>query len=94
MISIQQVPAATKAWVVNYCQHHNHPVNAALHLAGVPMVGVGLLQLVSGRANRGWTLIFLGYVFQFLGHYAQGNEVGEVTLAKKIWRRLAGPAEA
>jgi hypothetical protein len=33
-------------------------------------------------------LFVTGYLLQYLGHRAQGNEVGEVTLIKKIAARL------
>ena len=84
---------AISGFVVRYCQQHAHPVNAALHVTGVPMVGIGLFRLVTHRSG-GWPLVFLGYVFQWVGHSIQGTEVGEVTLAKKLWGRLAGPAES
>jgi hypothetical protein len=32
--------------------------------------------------------LFGGYLFQYLGHKAQGNEVGEVTLIKSIYRKV------
>ena len=80
-----------RAFLVDYCQRHRHPVNAVLHLAGVPMAFLGLYQLVSGQMRSGAALLVGGYLLQYLGHRAQGNEVGEVTLIKAIWRRLACP---
>jgi hypothetical protein len=79
---------AIKGFVVRYCEQHAHPINAPLHLIGVPMVGVGLLRLVTHQPG-GWALILVGYVLQWVGHSIHGTEVGEVTLAKKIWRGLA-----
>lgn len=75
-----------KEFLIDYFQRHAHPVNAVLHLIGVPMVFWGLYLLFSGLWENGLSLIVLGYFFQYLGHRAQGNEVGEVTLIKKIWR--------
>jgi hypothetical protein len=63
-------------------------VNAILHILGVPAAFYGIYLLFVGQAGLGWVFIFAGYLFQYLGHKAQGNEVGEVTLIKNIWRKL------
>jgi len=75
-------------FLVDYCQRHAHPVNAVLHLIGVPAVFLGIYLVVTGHAAEGSSLFVVGYFLQYLGHKAQGNEVGEVTLLKHIWRRL------
>ena len=93
MSQLEGLPAKARWAVVRYCQQHAHPVNAVLHVAGVPMVGVGLWRLATHRPGEGWTLIFLGYLFQWVGHSIHGTEVGEVTLAKKIYRRFKGSEE-
>lgn len=77
-------------FIVDYCQRHAHPVNAVLHIFGVPAVFIGLYDLFTGRIMRSLVLIFVGYLFQYLGHRAQGNEVGEVTLLKHLWKRFNG----
>jgi hypothetical protein len=77
-----------KEFVIDYCQRHAHPVNAILHLVGVPAVFFGLYQLFIGQFTSALFCIFLGYVLQYLGHRAQGNEVGEVTLIKAIIRSI------
>ncbi len=80
----------TGAFVEDYIQRHKHPVNASLHVVGVPLAFSGLFYLLTGRAPvKGALYVFLGYLFQYLGHKAQGNEVGEVTLAKSIYRKVA-----
>jgi Protein of unknown function (DUF962) len=76
------------AFLVDYCQRHKHPLNAILHLFGVPAAFYGIFLLFVGQPMLGFLLIFIGYLFQYLGHRAQGNEVGEVTLAKNIWRKI------
>ncbi|MBY0356406.1 MAG: DUF962 domain-containing protein [Candidatus Obscuribacterales bacterium] len=78
-----------KAFVVDYCLRHKHPLNAGLHLIGVPLVFFGLAKVFMGKAGLGAICFIGGYVFQYLGHKAQGNEVGEVTLIKNIWRKLS-----
>jgi hypothetical protein len=76
------------AFIIDYCQRHKHPVNAVLHIIGVPAAFYGIYLLFVGQVWLGCLLIFLGYLFQYLGHRAQGNEVGEVTLIKNIWRKV------
>ena len=75
-----------KTFVIDYCQRHIHPVNAVLHLIGVPVVIYGIYCLIQNFTAAGFAFIALGYFFQYLGHRAQGNEVGEVTLIKKCLR--------
>ncbi len=79
-------------FVIDYIGRHKHPVNAILHIFGVPMVFYGVYKLFCGPGEMimSWSLIVVGYSFQYLGHKAQGNEVGEVTLIKKIWKRVSG----
>jgi len=78
-----------KAFVIDYCQRHAHPANAILHLVGVPVAFFGLYLLFVGSFATGVSLLLVGYFLQYLGHRAQGNEVGEVTLIKHLWRRLS-----
>ena len=49
------------------------------------MAFFGLYKLVTDSSALGVCLLFFGYLFQYLGHKAQGNEVGEVTLIKKCY---------
>lgn len=90
MALIQRVVPGTKAFLIDYCQRHANPVNAFLHIFGVPMAFYGLFKLVTGGVAIGSGLLFVGYLFQYLGHRAQGNEVGEVTLIKKLWKKFSG----
>ena len=75
-----------KTFVVDYCRRHAHPVNAILHIIGVPVVVFGVYCLFDHKPIAGLAFIALGYYFQYLGHRVQGNEVGEVTLIKKCLR--------
>ncbi len=76
------------AFVIDYIERHKHPVNAILHIFGVPMAFYGLFKLITGEFALGGGLLIGGYLLQWLGHLAQGNEVGEVTLIKNIAARL------
>lgn len=86
---IQRISLNTRAFVVDYCARHAHPVNASLHIVGVPMVALGIAKLCLGRSAIGCSLFVAGYICQYIGHRAQGNEVGEVMLLKKIWRTVS-----
>lgn len=77
-----------KEFVVDYIERHAHPVNALLHLIGVPLAIYGLYCLVARTPMVGFISIILGYFLQYIGHKAQGNEVGEVILIKKCFRLI------
>lgn len=74
-------------FLVDYGQRHSHPMNMILHLAGVPMVVLSLAKLLTGQALAAIMLFVGGYFLQYLGHRAQGNEVGEVILLKHLWNK-------
>jgi hypothetical protein len=76
------------AFINDYCQRHAHPVNAVLHIFGVPAVFYGIFLLFRGQVLWACLLIVIGYLLQYLGHRAQHNEVGEVTLIKHVWNIL------
>ena len=86
--SFQLIYKCGRAFVLDYISRHRHPVNAVLHLVGVPMVFLGIYDLSTGSATRGLALFGLGYLLQYLGHKEQGNEVGEVILIKAILHKL------
>lgn len=72
-------------WFIrDYMERHAHPLNAALHLLGVPAAVYGLVRLLAGAAWSGLSWIALGYLLQWVGHRAQGNEVGEWMLIKSL----------
>jgi hypothetical protein len=83
-----------KDFVVDYCQRHAHPANAILHLIGVPVVLYGAYCLFQEQLAAAIAFIALGYYFQYIGHRAQGNEVGEVTLIKKCIRLIKNQSNA
>jgi len=103
---IRRIGKATSRFAQDYMRRHRHPVNAALHIVGVPaafygfwLIGSSMLgkgsklnkkgsEADSSNLALGIVLVFFGYLFQYLGHRKQGNEVGEVTLIKNISRRF------
>lgn len=97
---IRRVSKAVSRFTFDYMRRHRHPVNAALHIVGVPAAfyGIWLLlkSLTSPESSRsqgsnlltGIFCVVFGYLLQYLGHRSQGNEVGEVILIKKVAGRL------
>lgn len=79
-----------KAFLIDYMQRHRHPVNACFHVVGVPAAFWGIYRLFTDSILEGLLLIVFGYFLQYLGHRAQGNEVGEVTLIKHVWALVRG----
>ena len=80
---------ARLSWLFrDYLERHAHPTNALLHIVGVPAALYGLIRLLTGGLLGGLTWLAAGYFFQWLGHRAQGNEVGEWMLIKTLAGRL------
>lgn len=73
-----------RAFLINYIQRHQHPVNQLLHVVGVPLTFiVSLIWLIQGA---GWLALgaFLGgYLLQFIGHAIEGNDAGETIIVKR-----------
>jgi hypothetical protein len=80
------------AFIIDYCHRHAHPVNAFLHIIGVPAAFIGIYFLFCGKFSLALSLLVAGYFLQYLGHEAQGNEVGEITLIKSILKKTRGTA--
>jgi hypothetical protein len=72
-------------YIKNYRSRHANNINLILHIIGVPEVFFGLFQIVSAHWRIGLLNIFLGYLWQWIGHaYFEGNEVGEITFIKTL----------
>lgn len=74
-----------RRFLKNYLPRHTHPVNRALHLAGVPLTFVGTpWALIAGAAWYYPLGCFVGgYALQLIGHAVEGNDAGEVVFVKK-----------
>ena len=78
-------------FVSDYLSRHRNPWSRLLHLAGVPLAPfLFLYLLLRGEYPAAGAAFVSGYGLQWLGHRIEGNEVGEWTLLKSIWRRLTG----
>ncbi len=69
-------------------------MSRGLHYVGIPLavaaVGLALVQLAQWRWDLWWrpaVLLVGGYVLQYIGHRLEGNDMGEVVLAKKLLGR-------
>jgi uncharacterized membrane protein YGL010W len=64
---------------------HQLPINFALHMIGIPLAvaGVGMLFFLPWYWGGG--AFVLGYVLQYIGHQAEGNDVGEWAAIKRLF---------
>lgn len=66
------------AWIADYAQSHQHPVNRTLHTLGIPMIAVSIPLFVVALFVPGlwiWpaALFVVGWIFQFIGHMLEGK---------------------
>jgi uncharacterized membrane protein YGL010W len=94
MESIRAIFQGVRRFIVDYAARHSHPVNAVLHVAGIPMTFVGLVAALRGSPLSGWGLLAAGFLLQYVGHLVQGSEMGELTLIKGLIHRLPGLARS
>lgn len=76
-------------YIKNYRSRHANNINLLLHIIGIPEVLFGLFQILIGKWRIGFLNIFLGYLWQWIGHaYFEKNEVGEITGIKNLIKRF------
>ncbi|MBU4376181.1 MAG: YbhB/YbcL family Raf kinase inhibitor-like protein [Candidatus Omnitrophica bacterium] len=77
-------------WFINdFLTRHTSNVDRVLHIIGIPQAFFGIFQLLTGKWIWGFLNLFLGYLWQWIGHkYFDKNEVGEVILIKKIIKKI------
>lgn len=69
---------------------HQLPFNFAIHLVGIPVAMLGLLFLLLAPVYQvvpwPWALgmVIFGYLLQWIGHQAEGNDVGEWAGIKRL----------
>jgi uncharacterized membrane protein YGL010W len=76
-----------KKSIETWCSWHRHPINAVLHIIGIPMTFAAGYVAFAYSVVLGAGLFILGYAMQFAGHAIEGNEAGEVRLLKKIFKK-------
>ncbi|TCP53710.1 uncharacterized protein DUF962 [Tumebacillus sp. BK434] len=60
------------SFMERYNRDHQHPMNKLTHAIGIPMIVVSL-PLVFWDWKWALALFILGWIFQFVGHYFEGN---------------------
>jgi hypothetical protein len=68
----------------NWRERHQLPFNFYLHLVGIPMTVIAVILLFFAPWYWGAGLFVLGYLLQFIGHRAEGNDVGELAGIKRM----------
>jgi hypothetical protein len=65
---------------------HRLPFNFALHLVGIPLAFAGLVALFVPGVDWYWGAggLVVGYLLQYVGHRAEGNDVGEWAAVKRL----------
>lgn len=78
-------------YIKNYRSRHGNNVNLVLHIVGIPEAVFGLLQILAGKWKIGLLNIFLGYLWQWIGHtYFEKDEMGEIIGIKKLVKKFRG----
>ncbi|MGE3315324.1 MAG: DUF962 domain-containing protein [Planctomycetaceae bacterium] len=73
-----------RRFVVNYLARHRNWTNRLLHLIGIPVTFiVTAVLLACGQWLPAIVSFVIGYALQFLGHWVEGNDSGEVVLIKR-----------
>ena len=74
-----------RRFLANYAARHTHPVNVALHAAGLPVTfAAPVWLLIVGEPGWAGAAFVGGYALQLLGHRVEGNDAGEVVLVKRL----------
>jgi len=63
---------------------HQLPFNFAIHLIGIPLALAGLVALFVIPWYWGIGGLVVGYLLQYVGHRAEGNDVGEWAAVKRL----------
>jgi hypothetical protein len=84
------------AWFFrDYASRHRNNRNRLAHLVGVPLAPFGCLALlVLGEFRIAAACFLAGYLLQWAGHRAEGNEVGEWILIKFLAAKALRPRPA
>jgi hypothetical protein len=78
-----------KRFIGDFFDRHKNMVNRIFHIIGIPQALLGIFQIVSGSWKQGLINLFLGYLWQWLGHaYFEKNDIGEVLLIKALIKKI------
>jgi Protein of unknown function (DUF962) len=63
---------------------HQLPFNFWIHMLGIPLAVTGVVLLFCLPWYWGAGALVLGYLLQWVGHRAEGNDVGEWAAIKRL----------
>lgn len=85
--------------VVDWLERHSGRLCLALHVAGIPPTILALLILPIAMLTLSPSILAVsigafvgGYLLQFLGHWLEGTEPGEVAYLRARFTRRRAPA--
>lgn len=78
-------------WIKNWFSRHQHRLNFALHMVGIPATVAAVPLAIMGQFAWAAGLFLGGYALQFLGHVIEGNRSGEEELVRKLIRGKQAP---
>lgn len=67
----------------NWRERHQLPFNFWIHMVGIPLAMTGFVLLFF-EPWWGLAAIVVGYLLQWIGHRAEGNDVGEWAGIKRL----------
>ena len=93
--------------LANWLERHQHPFNRGIHLLGIPLAIAGVVLFVWWPWDEwywGASAFAGGYMLQWIGHYVEGNDLGEWAAVKRLlglpyvaisprWQKSASEAE-
>ena len=74
-----------------FTSRHKNNINRLLHIIGIPLALIGVVQLFMAKWGAGVINILLGYALQMVGHfYFEKNKPSDVLLIRKILEKISG----
>jgi hypothetical protein len=74
---------ASRAWQ-NWRQRHQDWRNFAIHMVGIPLAVSSVVLLFLLPWYWAVAALILGYLLQWIGHWWEGNDVGEWAAIKRL----------
>jgi 2-hydroxy-palmitic acid dioxygenase Mpo1-like len=88
LVSAGPRPAPLTVWahkaLDNWLQRHRLPFNFWIHVIGIPLAAAGVFLFFIADWYWAVAAIVVGYALQWLGHLAEGNDLGEWAGIKKL----------
>ena len=80
---VRAIGRFARAAVANWLERHQLPFNFWLHMVGIPLALAGFV-VVFFEPWWGLAAIVIGYLLQYIGHRAEGNDLGEWAGIKRL----------